>query len=185
MRRQLRPNSPASTVIRKYGDVCKNHKDTKTQRKAAIKRFFDAAFLCVLVSLWFLPYVTVITKCSTKLAGILFITRGALMRVVICAFLAVIFWTFTSASFVSGQSVASGTIEGTVVDSTGGVVVGAMVEMLNPVTGFRQTAVTDSMGAFRFTNVPFNPYHTQVTQQGFAPSAQDVNVRTTVPIPVK
>src|SRR5881628_2255002 len=41
------------------------------------------------------------------------------------------------------QSVASGTIEGTVVDSTGAIVVGAMVEVRNPITGFEQTAVTD------------------------------------------
>ena len=86
---------------------------------------------------------------------------------------------------VHGQSVASGTIEGTVVDPTGAVVVGAMVEIRNPLTGFQQTAVTDSSGMFRFTNIPFNPYHVQVTQQGFSPAAQDVNVRTTVPIPVK
>src|SRR6202011_2394053 len=32
---------------------------------------------------------------------------------------------------------------------------------------------------------PFNPYHLQVTQQGFATAAQDVNVRGTVPVPVK
>src|SRR5215813_365138 len=86
---------------------------------------------------------------------------------------------------VSAQSVASGTIEGTVVDATGGVVAGAMVEIRNPITGFQQTAVTDSMGAFRFTNIPFNPYHVQVAQQGFATAAQDVNVRSTVPVPVK
>ena len=86
---------------------------------------------------------------------------------------------------VSAQSVASGTIEGTVVDATGGVVAGAMVEIRNPITGFQQMVVTDSSGMFRFTNIPFNPYHVQVTQQGFAPAAQDVNVRTTVPIPVK
>jgi hypothetical protein len=45
--------------------------------------------------------------------------------------------------------------------------------------------MTDSAGMFRFTNIPFNPYHLQVTQQGFAPTAQDVNVRTAVVIPVK
>ena len=85
----------------------------------------------------------------------------------------------------SAQSVASGTIEGTVVDSTGGVVVGATVEITNPLTGFQQTAVTDAMGVFRFMNIPFNPYHIQTTQKGFEPAAQDVNVRTSVPIPVK
>ena len=81
--------------------------------------------------------------------------------------------------------VASGTIEGMVVDSTGGVVVGAVVEMQNPLTGFKQSATTDGSGAFRFTNVPFNPYHLQVTQQGFSPAAQDVTVRTTVTIAVR
>jgi len=86
---------------------------------------------------------------------------------------------------ISAQSVGSGTIEGTVADPTGAIVVGAMVEIRNPLTGFEQTAVTDSMGAFRFTNIPFNPYHVQITQQGFSPAAQDVNVRSTVPVSVK
>src|SRR5215471_12063331 len=105
-------------------------------------------------------------------------------------FLGFIFVVFgVSLSFTSGallgQSVASGTIEGTVMDSSGGVVVGATVEIRNPLTGFQQTTTTDSMGAFRFTNVPFNPYHLQVTQTGFDPSAQDVSVRSTVTVPVK
>jgi hypothetical protein len=85
----------------------------------------------------------------------------------------------------AAQSVSSGTIEGSVVDATGGAVVGANVEIQNPITGFRQTTTTDSVGAFRFTNVPFNPYHIQVTRPEFAPTAADVNVRTTVPIPIK
>ena len=33
-----------------------------------------------------------------------------------------------------------------------------------------------------FRNVPFNPYHLQVTATGFAPYAQDVAVRSAVPI---
>jgi hypothetical protein len=86
---------------------------------------------------------------------------------------------------VWAQSVASGTIEGTVVDPTGAVVAGAMVEIRNPLTGFMQTTATDATGTFRFTNLPFNPYHIQVMQEGFDSAAQDVAVRTTVPIPVK
>ncbi len=86
---------------------------------------------------------------------------------------------------VSAQSVASGTIEGTVVDPTGGVIVGAKVEMRNPLTGAAQTAVTDTAGMFRFTNIPFNNYHIEVTQQGFGSATQDVNVRTSIPVPVK
>src|SRR5262245_43422164 len=94
-------------------------------------------------------------------------------------------FSFLPIHVLSGQSVASGTIEGTVVDPTGGVVVGANVMMRNPITGASQTAVTDAMGMFRFTNVPFNPYHIEVTQTGFASASQDVNVRTALPIPLK
>jgi len=85
----------------------------------------------------------------------------------------------------TAQSLAAGTIEGTVIDPSGAVVAGAMAEIQNPITGFQQTAITDSMGMFRFSNVPFNPYHLQITKQGFATAAQDVNIRGTVPIPVK
>jgi outer membrane cobalamin receptor len=93
------------------------------------------------------------------------------------------FILFSSAVFA--QSVASGTIEGTVVDPTGGVILGATVELDNPVTGFKQTTMTDSSGVFRFTNIPFNNYHVQVTQDGFTPASQDVSVRTSVTVPVK
>src|SRR6516162_11177843 len=91
------------------------------------------------------------------------------------------FILFSSA--VLAQSVSSGTIEGTVVDPTGGVILGATVELDNPVTGFKQTTMTDSSGVFRFTNIPFNNYHVQVTQDGFTPASQDVSVRTSVTVP--
>ena len=102
-------------------------------------------------------------------------------------FIAILFCVITSsaATGLFAQSVASGTIEGTVLDPSGGVVIAAKVEIRNPITGFQQTTTTDSMGAFRFTNIPFNSYHLQVMQTGFEPSAQDVNVRSTVPVPVK
>src|SRR5258705_10601544 len=76
-------------------------------------------------------------------------------------------------------------IDGSVVYTVGGVVNVAAVEIRNPITGYRQTATTDSSGMFHFNNVPFNRYQLQVTQQGFATTAQDVNVRSTVPFPVK
>src|SRR5262249_27193150 len=41
------------------------------------------------------------------------------------------------------------------------------------------------MGVFRFTNVPFNPYHLQVSRAGFDTTAQDLSVRSTVPIALK
>ena len=38
------------------------------------------------------------------------------------------------------------------------------------------------MASFRFTNVPFNPYHLAVTAKGFAGYTQDVDVRSSVPV---
>jgi outer membrane cobalamin receptor len=41
------------------------------------------------------------------------------------------------------------------------------------------------MGSFRLSNLPFNNYHIEVTQAGFAVASQDVNVRSVVPSSVK
>jgi hypothetical protein len=80
------------------------------------------------------------------------------------------------------QSVgSSGTINGTVLDPSGAVVPYAGVEIHNPVTGFDRKTTTDAKGAFTFVNVPFNNYHTTITAEGFAPTAQDVEVRSVVP----
>ena len=76
----------------------------------------------------------------------------------------------------------SGTVQGTVKDPTGGVMVAVTVELTNPVTGFKRSTTTDSAGQFVFRNLPPNPYHIVITAQGFAPFARDVDVRSAVPI---
>jgi hypothetical protein len=91
--------------------------------------------------------------------------------------------SFGSANAQSGGS--SGTINGTVLDSTGAVVANATVEIHNPVTGYDRSATTDGKGNFSFVNVPFNPYHMTVTASGFAQYAQDVTVRSAVPANVQ
>ena len=73
---------------------------------------------------------------------------------------------------------------GTVVDPTGAVVANAVVEIHNPVSAFERTVTTDSLGKFNIPNVPFNPYHLTVTGPDFAPYAQDVDVRSIVPVNV-
>src|SRR5579862_6966467 len=84
-----------------------------------------------------------------------------------------------------GQSVGnSGSVNGTVVDSTGAVVPKARVEIQNPVSGFDRSALTDTSGRFEFTNIPFNPYHLTVTADGFASYVQDVEPRSSVPVTV-
>ena len=79
------------------------------------------------------------------------------------------------------QSTGNSMVSGTVLDESGAVVVGATVEMRNPVSGFTRTTTTDVRGNFSFPNVPFNPYRLTITKQGFASNAQDVDVRSVVP----
>ena len=75
-------------------------------------------------------------------------------------------------------------LNGTVVDATGAVVVGATVKIHNPVTGLERIAQTDTTGGFTFNDVPFNPYHLTVTSKGFSGFAQDVELRSVVPVTV-
>ena len=79
---------------------------------------------------------------------------------------------------------SSGSINGTVMDPSGAVVANASVEIRQAVSGYDRTNTTDSTGKFSFPNVPFNPYHMTVKAAGFAQSAQDVDVRSVVPVSV-
>lgn len=90
-----------------------------------------------------------------------------------------------AASFSFAQSRSSTTLNGSVVDPTGAVVPGATVEVENPVSQFQKTATADAAGSFSISNIPFNPYHLTVTAPGFAPYAQDVDLRSPVPVNVK
>ena len=83
------------------------------------------------------------------------------------------------------QSRSSTTLNGSVVDPSGAVIPGATVEIHNPVSQFQQTVTSDSSGAFSIPNIPFNPYHLTVTAKGFAPSVQDVDLRSPVPVNLK
>ncbi len=82
------------------------------------------------------------------------------------------------------QTSISGTITGSVTDSTGAVVPGATVTILNAVSGYTRTATTDGAGNYQFQNVPFNPYHMTVKAAGFATLVQDVAVRSPVVVKV-
>jgi hypothetical protein len=79
----------------------------------------------------------------------------------------------------------SASLGGTVLDPSGAVVANATVEIHNPVSHFDRSIITDSAGRFSFPNVPFNPYHLSVTGAGFTPYAQDVELRSAVPLDIK
>ena len=104
------------------------------------------------------------------------------------AFLGILFLlvaTFVAAPADFAQVGNSGNVTGTVTDPSGAVVAGATVTIHNPVSQYERSATTDSSGNFNFPNVPFNPYHLSVTAPGFGPYAQDIDVRSSVPLAVK
>jgi hypothetical protein len=72
-----------------------------------------------------------------------------------------------------------------VYDPSGAVVPNAKVQIQQPVSGYDGTTTTDSKRNFSFSNVPLNSYHMTVTAAGFAPRAQDVQIRSAVPTSVK
>ena len=105
-----------------------------------------------------------------------------------------ILWTFVAmivASFFvmvpasQAQTGNSANITGTVLDASNAVVANATVKLHNPVSGLDRTTTTDAQGAFSFTNVPFNPYHLDITAKGFDIYSQDVDVRSSVPVTLK
>jgi len=98
-----------------------------------------------------------------------------------CVFVILVLVQFFSRA-ASAQS--SGILDGTVTDPSGSAVPGATVEIQNPVSHYSRSTTTDTDGKFRFANVPFNAYHLAVTATGFAPSATDVEVRSSVPMSV-
>ena len=103
------------------------------------------------------------------------------MRIVFRSFVVLVTQLALLAFVASAQLGNSGSIEGVVKDPSGAAVTNATVEISYPVTGYKRTTTTSGDGSFRFTNVPFNPYHLTVTAEGFAIFSQDVDVRSTVP----
>ncbi|HWZ53232.1 MAG TPA: carboxypeptidase-like regulatory domain-containing protein, partial [Candidatus Acidoferrales bacterium] len=91
---------------------------------------------------------------------------------------------FVFAASLLAQSGNSGTISGVVKDPSGSVVSNATVSIHNPVSGYDRSTATDAAGGFSFSNVPLNPYHLAVTAKGFGAYAQDIDVRSSVPLAV-
>ena len=95
-------------------------------------------------------------------------------------FLLVLFFTVVTNAIAQTGNATS--ITGVVLDPSGAVIVNALVEVRNPVSGFSRNAVTDVAGKFTIPNVPFNSYHLMITAKGFDAYARDVDVRSTVPV---
>ncbi|HEX6895893.1 MAG TPA: carboxypeptidase regulatory-like domain-containing protein, partial [Bryobacteraceae bacterium] len=85
-------------------------------------------------------------------------------------------------SLLAGQTISSGTVQGTITDPSSALVAGAEVQLTNSATGFQRMVTTDNSGTYRFGNVPMNEYQLTVTAMGFAPDTEHVDVRSTLPI---
>ena len=72
----------------------------------------------------------------------------------------------------------SGTVAGTVTDTTNAVVAGATVSIKNVATGAERTATTNNLGAYTIPGLAPGNYAVTVTKTGFA--AYRANVEVTV-----
>ena len=107
------------------------------------------------------------------------LNRGTTFRIL--PFLAL----FLAAISASAQSGNAGNVRGTLTDPSGAVVPNAVIHLINDVSGFDQTATTNPLGQFVFSNVPFNPYRISTVVNGFAPLNQNVEIRSAVGTSVK
>ncbi len=99
------------------------------------------------------------------------VTEGVFMRVpcFALAFLVVI----AAVVQVAAQTITTGAIQGTALDSTGAVVPGVSVEVVNLETNLTQTRTTGTDGRFVFLQLPSGRYRVAFTLSGFSTVVQD------------
>ena len=83
---------------------------------------------------------------------------------------------FVAASTAAAQTVR-GTLQGLVVDGTGGVVAGAQVIVTSDATGARQSVRTDDRGWFVVTPIDPGTYKLEVTHTGFRKHLQSFTLQ--------
>ena len=89
------------------------------------------------------------------------------------------------AFYVLGASASlaqsGGTLNGWVADPTGKVIGGATVSVVSELSHVHRTTVSDGLGHFQITHLPFNTYQVSISAQGFSAYTHDVDVRSLVP----
>ncbi len=74
---------------------------------------------------------------------------------------------------IAGAQTFRGAIEGTVVDSSGGAVQGALVTATDTATNLSRQVTTDDGGAYRFAELPLGSYKVTAARAGFRTAAAD------------
>jgi hypothetical protein len=109
--------------------------------------------------------------------------RSSVRRAFVFIVVSVLFGVAVAPALIAQAN--SGTVSGSVTDPTGAVVPGATVTIQNPVSGYTQSAETNSSGEFQFANLPFNHYHMTAVATGFGSVAGDASVNSSVPLHMK
>src|SRR5687768_559890 len=104
-------------------------------------------------------------------------SRGGLRRWPLLRTLAAAICCALFATTLALAQTAQGTVQGTVTDQNGAVVVGATVEAANQATGEKRTVTASDQGAYTLPNLSPGLYTLAVTAPGFAnTTVKDVNV---------
>jgi iron complex outermembrane recepter protein len=103
-------------------------------------------------------------------------------------FLACAFPLFTVAAFAAPPQNTTGSISGTIQDTSGGAVAKATVVVTSESTNDVKVDTTDQTGHFSVTNLPAGPYSLDVSATGFAPETRkgvQVPVGQPVELPIE
>lgn len=103
------------------------------------------------------------------------------------AILFVFIASFSAPEVARAQAAAgnAGAIEVTVTDPSGSVVAGATVRIENRASRFSRETQTEANGTVRLTGLAPNVYHIDATAAGFQTVAQDIAVRSSLPISIR
>ena len=93
-------------------------------------------------------------------------------------------FAFTGMSHAQSSG-TSGTVRGFVSDPSGAAIVGAAVEIQNPISHLNRSIVTDSQGKFQFDNLPFTTYRLNAVAPSFQANQQNIDVRSPIPVDIK
>src|SRR5690349_21733716 len=92
-------------------------------------------------------------------------------------------WMWLLAGTGAAQSLGgAGTIKGSVRDATDAPLAGALVEVSNPLTGFRRAMLAATDGTFVVNGILPNTYSVRVSLPGFLAYSGTISVRAAVPM---
>lgn len=98
--------------------------------------------------------------------------RGLFLRGALALYVAVALLCCFSSPSVFAQAAGTASLQGSVADSTGAVIPGAIVALTNTATGVSRSATSDSTGLYAFPNIRVGTYTLTVTMPGFQTYSQ-------------